>query len=175
MFNTDLKLTPTGDIMFCSNRDDSSKIIFNFLVTNSAPIILNFNCHTEDISLTTSSNALQLDFTISDTISKTNSVTTNTDEYIKQLCLIRLRTVLGELKYRTSLGSRLELAMHKNLFLEETKNEVTKYVAEAINDILPNADIECTPMIINKLNGYKQVMKIAIKDNGDLIATDYIQ
>ena len=86
--------------------------------------------------------------------------------------MLRLKTQLGELKNRKTIGSRLDEVKHNYLFMEETKNRIEIIAKEAIKDIYPNAIVKAQPVAKQYSHGYKQLMVLTIYDE-DIIILEY--
>lgn len=165
----DLMLTSSGDIMFLSKIRKNNKIQLQFVFTQKHAIKINFSLDYFK-PIQKQSNQILLSFDIGESIHEAQQAKMiNKIRGVSQACYIRLKTALGELPYRETIGSNLEKTKHDFLFDPIVKNKVLEYTQMALQDILPNAEIKLTPSAKHTPNGYQQVMKISIYDEEVLI------
>lgn len=158
----DLFFTSRGDLAIEDINDTRKRLEINFL--------------------TSKSNALQLNFFISDTYQKNNSLNSllinfnietplynkeirliNGDQAIEQAIKIRLLSSMNSIVGNKDIGSKLELIVHKFLDLEDTEQLAIKYIAEAIRDIIPNPSITIKK-INSKYTDYSNGFNVVIID-----------
>lgn len=168
---TDLMLTKSGDLMFVSEVRKQNVIKLTFCISDTNACKLDFFIET-NLSTELSPTQIRLNFDIdSNKRTYTSKVVTKKD-FSKQACLIRLKTQLGELKYHTQIGSKIEEVKHKFLFDESIIAKTAILAKDAIKDIYPNATVTAEPFAKHYTNGYKQIMLIKVYDE-DIIILEY--
>ena len=165
----DLMLTASGDLMFLSKTRKNNKIQLQFVFTQNHAIKIDFSLDYFK-AIERRPNQILLSFDVGESIYEAQQAKViNKLRGVSQACYIRLKTTLGELPYRETIGSNLEKTKHDFLFDPIVKNKVLEYAKLAIQDILPNAEIKLTASAKHTPNGYQQVMKISIYDEEVLI------
>lgn len=165
----DLLITPSGDLLFTEVNDENRKLVITFYKSMGKALKINFNVQ-GDFKEQPSDNTLIISFDVSHKLKNKRASIVKDDAYKMQQIFIRLKTSLGELTNRTSIGSTLETVKHKNLNDSQIKSQIESIVSKAINDILTDFIVEATPEI-NKENGYKQIMNIKIYEDNELLTT----
>lgn len=165
----DLLITPSGDLFFTEIDKESSRLLITFYKSINNALKVDFDVQGNSKNQS-SEGSLMVSFDISHKLRNKRAAIVKDDAYKIQQIYIRLKTSLGELAYRTSIGSTLETVKHKNLNDSQIKSQVESIVAKAINDVLTNFTVEAAPEI-NKENGYKQIMNIKIYENNELLTT----
>lgn len=165
----DLLITPSGDLLFTEVNNKNSKLIVNFYKSNEKALRINFDVQ-GDLKTSPSKNTLIVSFDISQKLKNKRALTVKDDAYKTQQIYIRLKTSLGELENRMSIGSTLETVKHKNLNDVNIISQVENIVSKAINDILTDFTVKAIPEI-KKENGYKQIMNIKIYKNDEILTT----
>lgn len=165
----DLLITPSGDLSFTEIENKNNKLIINFYKGTGRALKVDFDVQ-GDFQEQPPKDALIISFDISHKLNNKRASIVKDDAHKMQQILIRLKTSLGELPDRTSIGSTLETVKHKNLNDSQVKAQVESIVSKAINDILSDFKVIATPEI-NKENGYKQIMNIKIYENNELLTT----
>jgi phage baseplate assembly protein W len=163
----DFALTQSGDLVFIENKEKHKPLRIDFVIANAGVKKISFKIE-DSLPLQKSKNGMSILFDVKETINNKKAMTINGASAKSQAIKIRLRTTLGELAERKNIGSKLELAKHKPLYLEATAATVTEYVKEAIKDILPDAEVRVTPITTTNM-GYHQTMHIYIYNKGFLI------
>ena len=165
----DLLITPSGDLAFTEINSKNNRLVINFYKSIGNALKIDFDIqgnHQEQPQKDT----FVIRFNISHKLKNKRAELVKDDAYKMQQILIRLKTSLGELPDRLSIGSTLETVRHKNLNDEHVRLKVESIASKAINDILSDFKVVAKPEI-NKDNGYKQIMNIKIYENNDLLTT----
>lgn len=168
---TDLMLTKTGDLMFVSEVRAQNFIRLSFCISDTNACKLDFFIE-DSQPIKQSPTQIKLNFELDDKKKTYTSKVVNKKDFSKQACMFRLKTQLGELKTRKSIGSKLEEVKHKFLFSDDTKARVEAIAKEAIKDIYPNAIVTAEPVAKHFSTGYKQLMLIKVYDE-DIIILEY--
>lgn len=168
---TDLMLTKSGDLMFVSEVRKQNVIKLTFCLSDTNACKLDFFIET-NLPTTLSPNQIRLNFDIdSNKRTYTSKVVTKKD-FSKQICLMRLKTQLGELKHHKTIGSKIEEVKHKFLFDDAIIAKTALLAKEAIKDVYPNAKVTAEPYAKHYSEGYKQIMLIKVYDE-DIIILEY--
>lgn len=163
----DLALNAKGDLLFVKPDSKIKPLKVSFYLAKKKAIKIDFLIDDSN-KIEGSSNSLSMKFNVDDKISKASPLILSDNMAKIQSIKIRLATALGEIKGDPTIGSRLELARHKEIYLESVINEIIQTVKESISDVLPSAEVKAKP-VIKKNNTYKQCVEIYIYNEGYLI------
>lgn len=164
----DLALTEKGDIVFQQNINRQKPFKICFVVSKGKAFKINFR--TEDCSsLVASSNAIKISFDIGKKENNKKAIIFYDQNARIQSIKIRIQTALGDVAGRQSLGSSLETVKHKQLHDKKVQQQVITIIKEAIQDILPNADVRVKPVATKSDRGYVQKLVIYIYEYNILI------
>jgi phage baseplate assembly protein W len=164
----DFALTEKGDILFKQNTSKSKPIKICFAITNGKAIKIKLR--TEDCSpLIGSDNGIKISFNNGQNENNKKAIIFYDNDAKIQAIKIRLQTALGDTAGRQSLGSKLETVKHKQLYDKNVQQQVISMVKEAIQDIMPNADVRVKPVATKSDRGYTQKIVIYIYEYNILI------
>lgn len=167
----DLMLTKSGDLMFMSEVRKQNIINLSFYISEANAIKLDFYID-ESLPLLSSPSQIKIDFDLHSNSKTYTSKIVTKKECSRQACLFRLKTQLGELKARKTVGSKMEEVKHDYLFSDLVIAKARALAQEAIKDIYPNATVTAEPYAKKTAFGYKQVMVIKIYDE-DIVVLEY--
>lgn len=165
----DLLITPSGDLAFTEINSKNKRLSVNFFKSMNNALKIDFDIE-GNYQEHPQKDTFVIKFNISHKLKNKRAEIVKDDAYKMQQVLIRLKTSLGELPERLTIGSMLEIVKHKNLNDEHVRLKVENIVSTAINGILSDFKVVAKPEI-NKDNGYKQIMNIKIYENNELLTT----
>lgn len=136
----DLFLTPRGDLAIKNISNENNKLEINFITSQSNALRLNF--YIEDTyQYKSNSNSLNINFYVNKPEYNKELETVAGDKYIEQAIKIRLCTSLGSLAGNRDIGSKIETVVHEFTDNQNTQKNLEKIIKEAIQDLIPNAQI----------------------------------
>ncbi len=167
----DLMLTKNGDIAFFSEVRKKESFCLKFIISDTKACKINFII-SDSKPIQKSDTAIKLKFNIESKKKSFYPVTIDKTAAAQQACLIRIKTEVGELLYRKTIGSQISKVRHDFLFDEITISQVKAFTEEAIADIYPNADVTVEPVAKIYGDGYRQSMLLKIYDD-DIMILEY--
>ena len=167
----DLQLTEKGDILFYEN--DYSKQPFKLSFLPNKGIKVSFGIQ-NSIPRSATDSCFKLSFEVKDLKYNKEVIGIDGNNNIVQAIQIRLKTPLGDIIDNTNLGSKLELAKHKNISDPKVLSLIQSYVTSAISDIITNPQVLVEATVVNTTN-YNQGVNIYIYNNGSLLYSTQIK
>lgn len=167
MRKADFKITSKGDLVFLDETNKNEKMQIEFYKAKSNALRIEFAVKNTSENLTRQ-NSLTINFEVIKPKNNKKAKIISNDSYLIQQALIRIKTVQGELYKRPNVGSTLEPIMHKNIYDSKIIGLVESKISEALKDIMDNYIVKATP-IIERNNGYRQVIKIKVYNNNALL------
>lgn len=168
---TDLMLTKSGDLMFVSEVRKQNVVKLTFCISDANACKIDFFIDT-NLYAELSPTQIKLNFDIDNNKKTFTSKVVTKKDFSRQICMMRLKTQLGELKYHKTIGSKIEEVKHQFLFDEAVISKTALLAKEAIKDIYPNAVVVAEPYAKHYSEGYKQIMLIKVYDE-DIIILEY--
>lgn len=163
----DLQINNTGDIVFHKEDKQYKALKIKFCLSQTKTQKVSF--HMEDCfyKTETKDNLLKVSFFVNKE-KNSYSVTAlkDNDVYI-QMINLQLKTVLGELPNRPTLGSTLTTVKHMNIN-EKSLKQVELIVKDSLKNIIRDPQVNVIPYI-NYKNGYDQTIKISIYNDTNLL------
>jgi hypothetical protein len=164
----DLALTSNGDLVFEKNTAKPNPLKISFNVSNGEVMSLKFKI--EDCpTIVGGDNSIKISFDIKNPLRDKRVMILSDSAAKVQAIKIRLQSALGEIAERGTIGSKLELVKHRQLYEKSTSTDAVTFVKEAIADILPDAEVRVNPSVTIDDSGYEQKLSIYIYDQGFLI------
>lgn len=141
----DFLLSSNGDIMFEKSNFIEDSLEFNFLVSSHKTLSLNF--YIENYNDFKYLDGFTPQFILNFNLKKIENdksivINENEEQYYQQQIKIRLETPLNTLLQNNNIGSNISLYNHKVITNDNTFEDIKKCVKEALQDILPNAQIQ---------------------------------
>lgn len=169
----DFLITPSGDLAFMEEDNSLNKLCVTFYKSSIHPLRITFGvevCEPKEAG----ENALTVMFNVEE-IKNNKRVPIASDKvFTTQQILMRLKTSLGELANRTTIGSTIEKIMHKDISDSKVQESFKKIVSSAIEDLLTEHTIKVRP-VVKKDNGYKQCMEIYIYEGNTLLTSQEME
>jgi hypothetical protein len=169
----DFAITQKGDLIFIQSQIKKQPIKLSFLISNSTAKKLSFNIIDSDPTVSLS-NGLKISFVIDELPYNKRAMILQDDSAKGQALKIRIATALGQLKYRSTIGSLLESIRHKPIYDKTTITDAQKIVLDAISDLVTNPTVIVEPFIDKNL-GYTQGLKINIYQDEFLIFNQSVE
>lgn len=161
----DFILNSNGDLSFVFSDIENEQFQLDFFTSKNNALFFNFYIENfKDFSyLNNLTPGLIFNFeTFHIDYNKEIYYNFSEEDYILQQIKIRLSSPLGTIMGNENIGSKLDLYKHKNI--DDSINSISECTKEAINDILPNANIK-----VEKINSgyfdYTDSLKITISNN----------
>lgn len=150
----DFQLSENGDILFKQSNRSKEFLQFDFYVAKSNGLVFDFYIDNYEIQQYLKDLTPQFEFEFyidNPENNKEIAYIDNKEDYLYQQIKIRLSSALGTIKGNENLGSTLDNYRHMLLNPDKQKdhNDIMICVKNAIEDILPNAQINIynTPTI----------------------------
>lgn len=160
----DLMINDAGDLIALQSSRMNNSIKIKFVSSQLSACILKFEINVDNRKEPVE-NGIRIGFSINDNKMSSSVAVSKGVDLARQLCMIRLKTSLGELEKRKNIGSTLETVRHDFLHSEQTKESVRTKAKLSISDIYPNANVEVEPIVRQiGTSKYMQVMAIRIYD-----------
>jgi phage baseplate assembly protein W len=163
----DFALTQKGDLIFVQDQTKKKALKISFILSNSIARKIQFNI-LDAVPETELSNGMKISFMMEELPYNKSAMIVQGDIALSQALKIRLSTSIGELKYRTKIGSMLESVKHKQIFNDATLIKTQNAITDAIKDLIADAEVDVVPYVTRD-NGYSQGLKLCIYQNGFLI------
>lgn len=157
----DLMISDSGDLIVVQAPRMNNSIKIGFILSQSSACILKFEIDGNKKD-ELSEKQIRIGFSINENKTPSSAAVSKGIHLVRQLCIIRLKTSLGELEKRKYIGSTLESARHSFLHTEQTRESVRTKAKLAIVDIYPNARVEAEP-IVKQIGSSKYIQAMAIK------------
>ena len=168
----DFQLNKNGDLLFEESQIMNNNFELSFFVAKSSTLILDF--YTENLS-----SFAYLDNHKDDKIllpgicmnmylmkaeNNKEVVLSKNEDYIEQQIKIRLQTALGTLLNNEDIGSNLDLYKHNLMPGDDDFSVIEECARQAIEDILPNAEIDVQKIETIYLD-YSNSLMITVKND----------
>lgn len=157
----DLMINDSGDLIVLQAPKINSSVKIGFSLSQLSACILKFEINGNDRHVF-AENGIKIGFDIGNNRLPSSAIVSRGVDLARQLCMIRLKTSLGELEKRRHIGSTLEIVKHGFLHTEQMKESVRTKAKAAIADIYPNAIIEVEP-IVKQIGTSKYIQAMAIE------------
>lgn len=165
----DFMLSPKGDILFTESNKLKSQTEISFFISKGKPLKIDFHIH-EYPNNETKEGQVLVTFNLMDKKYDKHALLANDDVSLIQQIIIRVRTTLGELKHRDTIGSEIETVMHKHLNEQSTEKLLSSVIRNALVDLITDVDVIVEP-VVKKGIGYKQYMKAYIFRGNNILTT----
>lgn len=162
----DFLLDVNGDLCFGKSDNIYNSLEFSFFTSNTQSFFLNFYIENYDIPnhLDGFTPEFILNFHLKEVkYDKDILLNESEEEYFQQQIKIRLDTSLKTLESNEHIGSNLDLYNHRLIKKDDKFEDIKQCIKEALNDILPNAQIEVTKLDTIYLD-YSNSLMITIKN-----------
>ena len=161
----DFLLNNNGDLSFSTSNALINSLEFNFFVSQSQALFLNI--FIENYNGFKYLDNLKPEFIFNFEINvpdfnKDILLTKTKEDYNEQQIKIRLDSALNSIRENLDIGSDLDLYKHKIMLKNDTFDDIKESVINAINDIIPNPQIEINRISTIYLD-YSNSLMIIIK------------
>lgn len=135
----DLMLTPNGDLAFEVSEQLKDSLQINFVTSKSNALSVNF--YIDNLIDREINDGLVINFRVHKPLNNKTCREAVGQDFYEQCIKLRLESTIGTIKGNEDIGSRLELHKHNYVDSTSIESNIKKCVKEAIQDILPNANI----------------------------------
>ncbi|MED1125345.1 hypothetical protein [Bacillus atrophaeus] len=162
----DFAITPSGDLIF-DEFDEPKGFKLGFRIADNKG--LNIKFHVLDHKVSVEKAPLKIDFSTKQKtgVSHKAALVNDNDQKLQRI-RIALMTERGELPSRETVGSRLSLTRHDNLFDPANLSRIQQFVMESISGILSSPEVIAKPEL-GVGNFYSQTVGVYIYEEGLLI------
>ena len=157
----DLMINDSGDLIVLQTPRTNNSVRIGFMLSQLSACMLKFEIDGNNRNELVGSE-IRIGFSINENKTPSSAAVSKGIDLARQLCMIRLKTSLGELERRKYIGSTLENAKHGFLHTEQMRESVRAKAKASIADIYPNAKVEAEP-IVRQIGTSKYIQAMAIK------------